>query len=62
MFVAYTYRPVKVTFYTRINVKMGGINVVPEPRSVSALNDPHNPTIVMGYVCSQSRIIYWAWS
>ncbi|RDX47695.1 argonaute-like protein [Lentinus brumalis] len=32
----------------KINVKMGGINVVPEPRSVSALNDPHNPTIVMG--------------
>ena len=27
---------------------MGGINVVPDPRSVGALTDPKNPTIVMG--------------
>ncbi|KAH9938191.1 argonaute-like protein [Fomitopsis serialis] len=32
----------------KINVKLGGINTIPEPRSVSALTDPHNPTIVMG--------------
>ncbi|KAI0698193.1 argonaute-like protein [Cerioporus squamosus] len=32
----------------KINVKMGGINVVPEARSVPALTDPHNPTIIMG--------------
>ncbi|RDX49272.1 argonaute-like protein [Lentinus brumalis] len=32
----------------KINVKMGGINAVPEARSVPALTDPHNPTIVMG--------------
>ena len=29
---------------------MGGINAVPDARSVPALTDPHNPTIVMGYV------------
>ncbi len=39
-----------LTCSTRINVKMGGINAVPEARSVPALTDPHNPTIVMGYV------------
>ncbi|KAI0696653.1 argonaute-like protein [Cerioporus squamosus] len=32
----------------KINVKMGGINAVPEARSVPALTDPHNPTIVIG--------------
>ncbi|TBU42174.1 argonaute-like protein [Dichomitus squalens] len=32
----------------KINVKLGGVNVIPDPRSVSALTDPHNPTIVMG--------------
>ncbi|GJE84216.1 argonaute-like protein [Phanerochaete sordida] len=32
----------------KINVKLGGINTIPEPRSVSILTDPHNPTIVMG--------------
>lgn len=32
----------------RINVKLGGINTIPEPRSVTILTDPHNPTIVMG--------------
>jgi eukaryotic translation initiation factor 2C len=32
----------------RINVKLGGINLIPEPSSVAALTDPHNPTIVMG--------------
>ena len=32
----------------RINVKLGGINTVPDPSSVSVLTDPHNPTIVMG--------------
>lgn len=33
---------------SRINVKLGGVNTVPDPRSVQILTDPHNPTIVMG--------------
>lgn len=33
----------------RVNVKLGGINSIPEPRSVAFLTDPKNPTIVMGY-------------
>ncbi|PIL23261.1 Argonaute [Ganoderma sinense ZZ0214-1] len=32
----------------KINVKVGGINNIPEPRSVPALTDPRNPTLVMG--------------
>ena len=32
----------------RLNVKLGGINSVPEPRDISFLTDPANPTIVMG--------------
>ncbi|KAL6309673.1 argonaute-like protein [Sparassis latifolia] len=32
----------------KINVKLGGINTIPDPRSVSILTDPANPTIVMG--------------
>ncbi|TFK43467.1 argonaute-like protein [Crucibulum laeve] len=32
----------------KINVKLGGINTIPDPASVSVLTDPHNPTIVMG--------------
>ncbi|KAK7470584.1 hypothetical protein VKT23_002008 [Stygiomarasmius scandens] len=32
----------------KINVKLGGINLIPDPSSVAALTDPHNPTIVMG--------------
>ncbi|CAL1700780.1 unnamed protein product [Somion occarium] len=32
----------------KINVKLGGINTIPDARSVSILTDPHNPTIVMG--------------
>jgi hypothetical protein len=35
-------------FYLRINVKLGGINTIPDPSSVSVLTDQHNPTIVMG--------------
>jgi hypothetical protein len=34
--------------YCRINVKLGGINTVPDPRSVPFLTDPNQPTIVMG--------------
>ena len=30
-------------------MKLGGINTIPDPRSVAALTDPKNPTIVMGY-------------
>lgn len=32
----------------KVNVKLGGINTIPDPRSVSILTDPMNPTIVMG--------------
>ncbi|ESK90827.1 argonaute-like protein [Moniliophthora roreri MCA 2997] len=32
----------------KINPKLGGINVKPDPRSAAALTDPHNPTIIMG--------------
>jgi eukaryotic translation initiation factor 2C len=32
----------------KMNVKMGGINTIPEPMSVSALTDPRNPTLVLG--------------
>ncbi|KAI9001051.1 argonaute-like protein [Trametes punicea] len=32
----------------KINVKLGGINTIPDSRSVPVLTDPHNPTIVMG--------------
>lgn len=33
-----------------MNVKLGGINTVPDPQSVTVLTDPRNPTIVMGSV------------
>lgn len=29
-------------------MKLGGINCIPDPRSVSFLTEPQNPTIVMG--------------
>ncbi|KAI0254712.1 argonaute-like protein [Lactifluus subvellereus] len=32
----------------KLNVKLGGVNSVPEPRDVSFLTDSANPTIVMG--------------
>lgn len=32
----------------RMNVKLGGINLIPDPQSVSVLTDPHYPTVVMG--------------
>lgn len=31
-----------------MNVKLGGINLVPDPASGAVLTDPVNPTIVMG--------------
>lgn len=33
---------------SRINVKLGGINTIPDPAHVRYLTDPANPTIVMG--------------
>jgi hypothetical protein len=36
------------SFPPRLNVKLGGVNSVPEPRDISFLTDPANPTIVMG--------------
>ncbi|KAF7351067.1 Argonaute-like protein [Mycena sanguinolenta] len=41
-------RNIMRTFVLKINVKLGGINTIPDPSSVSVLTDPHNPTIVMG--------------
>ncbi|KAJ7642858.1 argonaute-like protein [Mycena rosella] len=32
----------------KVNVKLGGINVITEPTQVTVLSDPHNPTVVMG--------------
>ncbi|KAI0773448.1 ribonuclease H-like domain-containing protein [Irpex lacteus] len=32
----------------KLNVKLGGINTIPDARAVSILTDPHNPTLVMG--------------
>ncbi|KAM6501034.1 hypothetical protein JOM56_004048 [Amanita muscaria] len=32
----------------KVNVKLGGINLIPDHASVSALTDPNTPTIVMG--------------
>lgn len=31
-----------------MNVKLGGINAIPDPQSVTVLTDPRNPTVVMG--------------
>ena len=40
----------------RINVKLGGINLIPDPQDASFLTDPVNPTMVMGRSrSSQSR-------
>jgi len=35
-------------YHDRINVKLGGINTIPDPSSVAVLTDPNYPTIVMG--------------
>ncbi|KAG9317400.1 argonaute-like protein [Chiua virens] len=32
----------------KMNVKLGGINTIPDPQSVTVLTDPRNPTIIMG--------------
>ncbi|KAJ7737366.1 argonaute-like protein [Mycena metata] len=32
----------------KVNVKLGGINVITDPAQVMLLSDPHNPTVVMG--------------
>ncbi|KAF9270096.1 argonaute-like protein [Marasmius fiardii PR-910] len=32
----------------KVNVKLGGINLIPEQSSVSVLTDPRHPTLVMG--------------
>ena len=31
-------------------MKLGGINTIPDPQSVTVLTDPRNPTIVMGNI------------
>ena len=35
-------------YHNRINVKLGGINTIPDPSSVAVLTDPLYPTVVMG--------------
>ena len=35
-------------YHHRINVKLGGINTIPDPSSVAVLTDPVYPTVVMG--------------
>ncbi|KAJ7228592.1 argonaute-like protein, partial [Mycena pura] len=42
----------------KINVKLGGINTIPDPPSVSVLTDPHNPTIVMGASFLRMNVIH----
>jgi len=32
----------------RVNVKLGGVNAVPEARSVPILSDPQNPAVIIG--------------
>ncbi len=54
---------VRLTFFSiivhypihRMNVKLGGINVIPDPTSVRLLTDPATPTIVMGKFTSSHR-------
>jgi eukaryotic translation initiation factor 2C len=45
------FRP-KASYFSnvalKVNVKLGGLNVVPNKTSVPFLNDPANPTIIMG--------------
>ncbi|KAJ7490839.1 argonaute-like protein [Mycena latifolia] len=42
----------KVQFWAnvalKVNVKLGGINVITDPTQTTILSDPHNPTVVMG--------------
>ncbi|KAJ7468930.1 argonaute-like protein [Mycena galericulata] len=42
----------KINFWAnvaaKINVKLGGINVIIDPTQVPFLADPHNPTVIMG--------------
>jgi eukaryotic translation initiation factor 2C len=45
---AYMLSEFFVSLVYRINVKLGGINTIPDPQSVAVLTDPRNPTIVMG--------------
>lgn len=43
----------------RINVKLGGINTIPDPSSVAVLTDPIYPTVVMGmYLVYISLILH----
>lgn len=42
----------------KINVKLGGINAIPDPKSVKVLSDPQNPTIVMGVFLLHSSFCY----
>lgn len=39
---------VELTIVTRINVKLGGVNMILNPGGPGSITDPINPTIVMG--------------
>ncbi|KAF7349145.1 hypothetical protein MVEN_01436800 [Mycena venus] len=43
-----TKRQYHANICLNINVKLAGINTIPDPSSVSVFTDQHNPTIVMG--------------
>jgi hypothetical protein len=41
-------RRLVMTYMHRVNVKLGGINTIPDAKSAAILTDPANPTVVMG--------------
>lgn len=47
---AYSPSPLLLPSLTlfRVNVKLGGVNAVPEARSVPMLSDPQNPAVIIG--------------
>lgn len=45
-----------VQHFCRVNVKLGGINLIPDPQSVKELTDPRNPTVLM--VCCIVPLAY----
>lgn len=42
----------------RVNVKLGGINVITDETQSSLLSDPRNPTVVMGADVMHPGYIY----
>jgi eukaryotic translation initiation factor 2C len=50
------YSIICLLFTHRINVKLGGINTVPDPASAHILADPRQPTLVLGIEFSQASL------